>query len=134
MTANFYFQDARRPFANVNQHLGGGQVRYHHPGYHQEWLDPEYLDPTFDLAAEGNEDRETVLERLKRQQESKQDGFTEKIKYWESARTKQQDAYDDQLKVSQFDRISRCSRQSWFNFRAPRARSAGRTTSESRMR
>ncbi len=61
-------------------------------------MDPDLLDPSFDLA-QGEEERRTVLERLRRQQESRQAGFDEKMKLWESSRNREEE-YDEQLKVT----------------------------------
>ncbi len=97
------FQDAKRPFANqqFGSPYGGAYPYYPYARpYHSDWLQPELLDPSFDLAVAEGEDREAVIERLKRQQEAKRAAFDEKMRYWESIRPKQ-DIYDEQLRVSQ---------------------------------
>ena len=61
-----------------------------------EFVDPDLLDPTFDHLTE--EERLLILDRLKRQQDEKREGFEGKMRHWDSSRTKQED-YDEQMKV-----------------------------------
>ncbi len=61
-------------------------------------IDPDLLDPSFDLAEAGEEDRRTVLERLRRAQEAKGTEFEDKMKLWDQARHRQEE-YDEQIKV-----------------------------------
>ncbi len=82
-----------------------------------EFVDPDLLDPNFDNGM-SEEERLLILERLKRQQvgqinfppkmriliilclkDDKRDGFSERMRYWDASRGKQQDEYDEQMRV-----------------------------------
>ena len=87
----YVFQDARRPFSNVNPHLHPP----YGPGVH-------YSDPF--LAGGGGatyDDSRSVLERLKRESESRNEAFSDKVRVWDATRPRQEDI-DEQLKVRKY--------------------------------
>ena len=82
-----------------------------------EFVDPDLLDPNFDNGM-SEEERLLILERLKRQQvgqinfppkmwiliilcikDDKRDGFSERMRYRDASRGKQQDEFDEQMRV-----------------------------------
>ena len=56
---------------------------------------PDADDAGFD---HGTIEDGSVLESIKRQQEAKKEGFTDKLKFWDETRPRQED-YDMQLQV-----------------------------------
>ncbi len=63
-------------------------------------------DPTFDHGTmEEAEEKRSTLERLKKQSTAKQEGFLDKLKFWESSRPTPEEA-DEQLKVGLSRKLS----------------------------